>query len=260
MHDSVWLKSPLRGLGAPLIAASLLLGIATPFTLVGCGGGDGKSAAEALATDPNEEFEKSGKYKPNPKPPPPDGPPPPTDEEFKAWDRVDPEGEKHLYKFDKANSKRLLGYWKELVCFREAVKTEGAKAFGTEPMSPESEAWQRFKEGFIPFVNGWQQRLFAKEPRILERSKYIGNILEATELVMTGYPRAYNDGDEIELKKNDAHWLLVEDKMKDYTERIGAKWEVPNPDDPNMDPKEREKWNKFCTEAKKPPKEEKKGK
>src|SRR5690606_99467 len=115
----------------------------------------------------------------SPKKRPPDGLPPPTDAELKAWDRKDPEGEKHLYKFDKANLKKMLNYWNELECFREKMKEEGEKAFGVEPGSPDEEKWYQFKQLFIPMVNTWQQRLFANEPRILEKSKLIGHFLEA---------------------------------------------------------------------------------
>ena len=224
--------------------ASLGLALALPA----CGGGEKKpDLAEALATDSREKFLKE-QYKPSEKlkeAPPEDILPPPTDAELKAWDRKDPAGEKHLYKWDKRNSDRMIEYWKQLRCYREKVSEEGRKAFGAEPQSPEDEKWYQFKRVFIPFVNRWQQRLFANEPRILEKSKYISNILEAHELVMNGYPSAFNDGDELALKKVDAHWIVVEDKVKRYTEQIGAKWSMPDPEKP----KELKKWNEFCEKA-----------
>lgn len=218
------------------------------FFVCSCGSGE-PSAAEALAKAQDEQLPEG--YKPNPKPRPGDGLPPPSDAEFKAWDRKDPEGEKHLYKWDKRNLDKMENYWNQIRCFREKMKEEGDKAKGAEPLSAEQEKWDQFKAGFIPFINRWQQRLFANEPRILEKSKFIGHILEAHELVMYGYPKAYNDNDDIEIQKADAHWLLVNDKVLKYVERIGGEWNPPNLEDP----KEKEKWDKFCVEAFVEPKE-----
>ena len=242
---------------APNVTGSFVRVLGATALLVSFGCDGGPSAAEALQTNADEKFEKE-QYKPSPKKErPSDGLPPPTDAELKAWDRKDPEGEKHLYKWDKKNLTKMKGYWDELRCFREEVMKNGEKALGAEPMSPESEKWHQFKQGFIPFVNGWQQRLFANEPRIQEKSKFIGNILEAHELVMHEYPQAYNNGDEIELKKAEAHWIIVDDKVKAYAEQLGGKWEYLD----TTDPKQAEKWDKFCIAAKKPPKQgEKKGK
>lgn len=179
--------------------------------------------------------------------------PPPTADEFRAWDRVDPEGEKHLYKWDKKNLKKMQGYWDELRCFEQRMTKEGDAALGAEPMTPTWEKWHQFKGGFIPFINGWQQRLFANEPRILEKSKFIGNILEAHELVMNGLPKAYNQGDDLELKKARARWIIVNDKVKAYVEELGGTWREPTPDDA----KAQKKWDKFCENAMKPPKPQK---
>ena len=178
---------------------------------------------------------------------------PPTEDEFRAWDRVDPEGEKHLYKWDKKNLKKMQKYWDQLRCYKERMVSEGDAALGAEPMTPQWEKWHQFKGGFIPFVNGWQQRLFANEPRILEKSKFIGNILEAHELVMNGFPKAYNQGDELELKKAAARWLIVNDKVKAYVEQLGGKWTEVDPESA----KSVKKWDKFCADALKPPKEPK---
>ena len=106
----------------------LALGLLVPG-LSACGGGDGKSLAEKMAADPEAEALAKAGYTPKAKPRP-TGLPPPTDAEFKAWDRKDPEGEKHLYKFDKANLGKMLNYWKELDCFREKMKSEGDKVLG----------------------------------------------------------------------------------------------------------------------------------
>ncbi len=228
-------------------AGGLALSAAIALGLSACA--PGPSAAEALQTNADKKFEEE-EYKPKKIERPSTEPPPPTAAELKAWDRKDPEGEKHLYKWDKANLAKMEKYWKELQCFREKVKEEGQAAFGAEPLSPTEERWTGFKQGFILFVNGWQQRLFAAEPHILEKSKFIGNILEAHELVMNGYPGAYNESDELELKKQDARWLVVEDKVYNYAEQLGGKWERPD----LSDPKQKEKHDKFCVEALTPPK------
>jgi hypothetical protein len=178
--------------------------------------------------------------------------PEPTAEELAAWDRKDPEGEKHLYKWDKANAKKMQTYWNELRCLRDKIKEEGQKAFGAEPGGPEQEQWEQFKRAYILMVaDPWQQRLFAAEGQdILSKSKYIGNVLEAHELIINGYPTAYNDGDEVEVKIQDARWTVVENKVIDYSDKIGAPMKLPDLEDP----KEAKKWEKFCKDVVLPPK------
>jgi hypothetical protein len=173
--------------------------------------------------------------------------PGPTKEELAAWDRKDPEGEKHLYKWDKANAKKMQTYWKELHCLRDKMKEEGQKAFGAEPGGAEQQQWEQFKLAFIdPIVDSWQQKLFAAEGQdILTKSKYISNIIEAHELVMNGYPVAFNDGDEIEIKRQDALWTVVENKVIDYSNKIGSPFAMPD----LTDEKEKKKWDKFCQEV-----------
>ncbi len=224
------------------------------LVLPACTGGQ-PSAAEALRKAGEEEAPTKKADDGEKKPLPTAELPPPSDEELAAWNRKDPEGEKHLYKWDKQNAKKMQGYWKDLQCFREKVKTEGDKAIGAEPGGVEQEQWEQFKAAYIPHFNGWQQRLFAAEGQeILTKSKYIGNILEAHELVMNGYPTAYNDADAMEIKRQDALWTVVENKVYDYSEKIGAKMDKPD----LTDPKVKEKWDKYCTEALKPPKKGKK--
>jgi hypothetical protein len=181
--------------------------------------------------------------------------PEPTAEELAAWDRKDPEGEKHLYKWDKAHAKTMQIYWKELRCLRQKVKEQGQLAFGTEPGGPEQEKWEQFKQAFNAMVvDPWQQRLFAAEGTdILSKSKVIGNILEAHELVMKHYPTAYNDGDEKQIKIQDARWTVVENKVVDYYDKIGAPMTLPDLEDP----KQAKAWEKFCAPVVLPAKKKK---
>ena len=216
------------------------------FGLVGCDSGESKPSLTEAMKKADEKVESPTSDKPPP-PPPPDELPPPTDAEFAAWNRKDPEGEKHLYKWDKRNLPRMWDYWMEMSCFRDKVKEEGAKAFGAEPQSPEDEKWYQFKRVFIPFLDSWQQRFFANEPRILEKSKFVGHFLEAHELIMNGYPKAYNESDEVELQKQDAHWLLVNDKVARYVDQLGLANKYKMPDLSN--PKEKKAYDKFCEKA-----------
>ena len=214
----------------------------------GCDSG-GMSAAEALQTNADKKFEET--YVPPPKKKAPESIlPPPTDAEFKAWNRHDPAGEKHLYKWDKKNGSKMQNYWMELMCYREKIKEAGAKAMTAEPMTPEFESWNQFKSAFIPFVNRWQQRLQANEPRIMEKSKVMGSIFEAHELIINGYPKSYNDKDEIALRKTEAQWLLATDKVMKYWERVGAPFKALDLENP----KKAAKWETFCAKAMKEPK------
>jgi hypothetical protein len=93
--DAMPPKSPKTTTWNRLAPVGLLLGI------VACD--SGPSISEALATQEEDKFE----YEPNTKPRPKDLAPP-TEAEFKAWNRKDPEGEKHLYKWDKDNLSKML--------------------------------------------------------------------------------------------------------------------------------------------------------
>lgn len=240
---------------ARLLSTCSLFSLMTFLAVPACSGGE--SAADAMKRADAEEESKK-KPEGEKKPIPTSELPEPSAEELAAWDRKDPEGEKHLYKWDKANAKKMQTYWKELQCFREKMQKEGSAAVGTEPGGTEQVQWENFKLAFIPHVNGWQQRLFAAEGQeLLSKSKYISNILEAHELVMNGYPTAYNDGDENEIKRQDALWTIVSNKVVDYSKKIGAPMD-PLPD--LEDPKAKEKWDKYCTEVLKPPDPKKKKK
>lgn len=204
------------------------------------------SAAEALQAIEKERQAKQAEPAKAPKKPLPSlKPPPPTAEELAAWDRKDPAGEMHLYKWDKRNLKRLRGYWGDLVCFRQEMVTRGDAFTATPDDGSGIAPWEQFKGGFIPFINRWQQRLFAIEPRILEKSKFISNFLEAHEVVMNRYPKAYNMRDKTEIQKANAFWTIVASKIVRYANKLGGKWD--NPDFSN--PKIAKKWAKRCKKA-----------
>jgi len=211
---------------------------------VGCDS-DGPSLEEALANKPEDQIKAA-----NPKPRPENKYGKPSSAEFKAWDRKDPEGEKHLYKWDKANLSRMMGHWEDLTCFKEKMKEEGDKAFGVEPGSPKAEEWYQFKQSFvIPILDSWQKRLLASEPRLIEKSKLVGNFLEAHELVSHEYPAAYNESDKTAIQKADAYWMVVEAKVKKYVNSLGGEFpEVDLDDDKSI-----AKHAKHCEEALKPP-------
>ncbi len=206
----------------------------------------GPSLSESMEAIDGKDAADAQPVKAKPRPTGMEGP---TEAEFKAWDRKDPEGEKHLYKWDKAHLDDMLQYWHQLECFQQAVKVEGEKAFGAEPGSETSEQWFQFKQAYVAHLDGWQKRLFAEQPRVLEKSKFVGNFLEAHELVMNGYLRAFNDGDETELKKQEAHWAIIEAKNKKYVKSLGAKW----PERDMEDAKVAKAHAEFCEEAMTPP-------
>lgn len=213
---------------------------------VALGACDGPSITESLEAKNQEAVDPN--YKPNPKPRP-KGLAGPTDAEFTAWNRSDPEGEKHLYKWDKAHLGDMMRYWEHLECFREKAKLEGEKAMGVEPGSPAEEQWFQFKRAFVTHIDGWQKRLFAEQPRILEKSKFIGNFLEAHELVMYGYLKAFNNGDKTELRAQEARWLIVQKKVQKYVGKLGGKW----PERDLTKPKVAEAHAKVCADAMAPP-------
>ncbi|MEX1365395.1 MAG: hypothetical protein AB1Z98_19875 [Nannocystaceae bacterium] len=224
----------------------LAAGLMLTLTL-GCDS-SGPSLEEALATKPEDQIQAK-----NPKPRPDDKYGDPSAAEFKAWNRKDPEGEKPLYKWDKANIDKMMGYWEDISCLKEKLTEEGQKAFGAEPGSPKEEEWFQFKQAFIiPVVDGWQKRMFAEEgTRILEKSKLISHFLEAHELVMREYPAAYNASDKTQLQKADAHWMVVEAKIKKYVGKLGKDDAYPSVD--IDDAKSIERHAKHCADVLKPP-------
>ncbi len=237
------------------IGLGLGLGFVAALSLTACDGGG--SAVDALKKADEEPVvaKKDDDENKEKKEIPTAEMPEPTAEELAAWNRIDPEGEKHLYKWDKADSKKMQTYWKELRCLRDRMKEEGQKAFGTEPGSPEQEKWEQFKAAYITMVvDPWQQRFFAAEGQdVMSKSKMIGNLLEAHELIMKHYPTAYNNGDEKEIRTQDARWIVVEAKVKDYYEKIGAPMKLPDLEDE----KEKKKWDKFCADVVMPQKRKK---
>ena len=163
-----------------------------------------------------------------PQPDEPIGLAPPTEAEFKAWDRKDPETEKHLYKWDTANLDTMLGYIRHLECRRLAM-IEAGESFeaGT---SSESD-WTDFKRDEILGLHRWQKQLFSDHPRIAEKSKFIGQILELHELVTYELPTAFNAKDAKARAKADAHWAIVIAKVDRYTKTLGGEWKDATADD-----------------------------
>lgn len=152
---------------------------------------------------------------------------PPTDEEFAAWDRKDPVGDAKLVEWDKAHLGRMLGYWTDLACFRGRVLAEGQLAFGSAAGSPTEERFFQFKRTFVVEVDAWQHALFVSEPRVMEKSRIVGHLLEGHELVMNNYPKAFTHGDAKELEAVEAHWVVVEARTKKYVESLGGTWAAP---------------------------------
>lgn len=182
-------------------------------------------AAQEVPTDPEI---------PPPAEPEPPAPEPgllaPTEAELRAWDRKDPEAEKHLYEWDEDNLDTMLGYVRHLECRRLAV-IEAGEAFqaGT---SSESD-WLDFKRDEVRALDTWQKQLFVDHPRIVEKSKLIGQLLELHELVLYGLPKAFNAKDATERAKADAHWMVVIAKVDKYATRIGGTFDEATADDCN---------------------------
>ena len=154
----------------------------------------------------------------------------PSEEELAAWDRKDPAAEQHLYDWDKANEAKMHAYWQDLRCMRAAVKEAGDDAFRASPGSKAQKDWDKFKQTFIVSVcDAWLQDLFKVEGHeILAKSKYVVYFLEAHELLMNGYPRAYDGTEEVELQRAEALWTIVSNKVDDYSNKIGAPLQLPD--------------------------------
>ena len=51
--------------------------------------------------------------------------------------------------------------------------------------------------------------------------------LEAHEIAMFGYPKAFGSGDPNEVKEVESWWVVVEAKTKKYAESLGGTWKAP---------------------------------
>lgn len=172
-----------------------------------------------LLPEPEPEFDE-------PEPPPPRKYAPPTEAELRAWDRKDPEGEKHLYRWDEDNRALLDGYFTDLQCFRVEM-VEAGEAYVAGGADAE-DVWFEFKRDTIMEIDRWQRDLFVSNPRITEKSKALGQILEMHEIVMINYPRAYNSGDPTEISKTEAHWMIVSSKADLYLTKVGGTMPKPS--------------------------------
>ena len=140
--------------------------------------------------------------------------PSPTEAELRAWDRKDPEGEKHLYKWDKANFAALDSYWRELQCLHFAVRSSGdASLTGGDP-----KWWEGFRLNLSTKGEGWLEPLV--QQGLLGKSKFFSQLIEGYELAVYQYPEAYEGREAMPLMRLDAHWLIVENKIEDYAERL----------------------------------------
>lgn len=169
----------------------------------------------------NAEASEGSEPEPPPEPTPAERYGRPTQEEFEAWDRKDPAADKHLYEWDRNNYARLQPYIHDLECLRARMVAAGEAGAGTKPGSAKAEAWLRAKRALILELDRWQKDLLVMEPRIFEKSKAIGMLLEAHELVMHALPHAYDDADTNAIQKAAAHWMIVEAKLDTYAQRLG---------------------------------------
>jgi hypothetical protein len=233
-----------------LCGRALALALLLPGLLAGCGGGDSKTLAEKMAGDPEKEaLEKAG-YKANPKPRP-TGLPPPTDAEFAAWDRKDPEGERHLHKFDKANLKKLLNFWAELDCFREKMKSEGAKAVGVEPGQPGRRAVASIQADLHPDgqrLAAAHVRQRAADPREIQADRPLPRGPRAGDERLPGRLQQQRPAGDRHRRRPVDHRREQDHQVPQEHHHGGA------PKEDLTDPKVKEKHDKFCMAALNPPK------
>ncbi|MEM6995020.1 MAG: hypothetical protein AAF721_31190 [Myxococcota bacterium] len=179
--------------------------------------------AAARRDDPSVASSSSGR-EPEPEPPaaadpPPTGLAPPSEAELRAWDRKDPAGEAHLYAWDRTNLDTMLGYFRDLECFYRATESAGdAFLHGTSDES----TWRSYKRDTVIAMNEWQQKVFADHPRMLEKSKLVGNLLEVHEIAMHSLIKAYNSRDDAELEKVAVQFTRVRGKVDKYVTKLGG--------------------------------------
>lgn len=145
----------------------------------------------------------------------------PTKAEFRAWDRKDPEKENELYKWDALNFGRMEAYFHDLECFHASMVAAGEAGRGAAPGTNASKTWAEAKRELVVELDVWEKQLFAKDPRILERSKFVQRFLEAHEVVARELPTAYDDDDQRAIDEAEAHWMIVVAKTDKHARNLG---------------------------------------
>ena len=65
------------------------------------------------------------------------------------------EGTPEQRAWDGTHLDRMLGYWRDLACFRARVRAAGEQARGSQPGSLPDEVWYQFKVAYMGEVDGW---------------------------------------------------------------------------------------------------------
>ena len=97
----------------------------------------------------------------------------------------------------------------------------GEAGRGAAPGTRAAKAWSKAKLELVRDLDAWQRELFIKEPRIIERSKFVGHFLEAHEVVARELPKAYDGDDPLAIEKAEAHWTIVAAKIDKYGRALG---------------------------------------
>lgn len=145
----------------------------------------------------------------------------PTEAEFRAWDRKDPTKENDLYKWDAANFGRMEAHFHDLECFRVFMIAAGESGRGAAPGTKAAKTWAEAKRELVGKLDVWEKQLFAEDPRILERSKFVQRFLEAHEVVARELPKAYDDDDQRAIDKAEAHWMVAVAMTDKHARNLG---------------------------------------
>lgn len=192
------------------------------------------ATVDAMKTGPAAELAAEPAADVGPKAQTPDVPPRPTElaaptaAEFKAWDRKDPMGEKHLSKWDKANMTLMHGYFRDLECARLTMIDEGS-AYSSGAHTDVQ--WVAYKRTAVVSLNEWQEKVFRDNPRIAEKSKFVGTLLEMHELVTHRIPKAYDGKDDKAVEKTQVYWTVLIAKITKYTRTLSATFVVASASD-----------------------------
>lgn len=178
-----------------------------------------EAAREAAAETKQDPPEVAAPVEPAGNPAKPPAPAAPTEEELRAWDRKDPLSESKLHDWDRDNLDVLLGYFRDLQCYYLATDAAGT-AFG-DGSSTEA-TWQAYKRTTAKAMNTWQLSLFADNPRIIEKSRFIGHLLEAHEIALHSLMGAHNEKDTAKLAKVAALFGVVRSKVDRYVTKLGG--------------------------------------
>jgi hypothetical protein len=154
--------------------------------------------------------------------------PEPTAEELDAWEQT-AKHETSLREWDQANLAEVTRWWLELQCLHLAVVSVGNSTYNAN----DSARWLEFESVYAVATSEWMSMITNPRPEVISSSKAFGYALEAHDLLWTGYPMSFKDGDAEKLQNLDEWWARIAKKFNNYLVQLGESRPALDPENPD---------------------------